>query len=360
MKSNDKPLPRKDYFGQNFGSDELRRAYILLVYLKDGHLFPKQIASRMHIKRQSLQYWIDKLVTNQLIYCTNPTARSFKQYKLTPGGQSFLSANEGTVKPTGKVTGENARFKCYIRNLENLQKFLQHPEYQFTQNNKELRNNIVYHGKIQGVDVTVRHAARVIEKVSLEMRSPQFSANTGNEAIYLMFNMMIRFQDYLDDKWKLDLTRLRLDSEHLELAWDSPYAQAVMTQTKGNPVKTPLFRINQSLPTLKPKEEWHNMDQLDKHIALPDVVDTLTKEVAELRTDMSQNDFKLNQLEQSIRSIAESASTIVANMKTTNQNTADLASKLTEFVNLFKSKNEQESGKIEPIPLNSSTKTIYG
>jgi DNA-binding MarR family transcriptional regulator len=359
MKKHDKAIPKKPSFGQNLGTESLRRAYMILIYLKESSYFPTQIASRIGIKRQVLQYWIRKLEDEGLVYCTNPESNKFKLYQVTPAGQSFIAANDGTVRPKGKVTGENSRFKCEIRNLGNLHKFLTHNEYRFKQNNTELKYNIVYHGKVGGVDVTVRHPARTIDHATMEIRSPQFSANSGNEAIYLMFNMMIRFQDWLDEKWQLNLSRLKLDSDHIELAWDSPYAKAKMTQTKGSPIRTPFFKINQSPPTLKPKEEWHDPDELDRHLLLPDIVDQIKKEVQELKTDNVETRYKIDQFEQSIRSLAESTKSIVEYSKNNDKNMADIATKLTELVNINKEKQGQPESKIEQKEISGDATRMF-
>lgn len=358
----EKSRNKKGFFGQKFSPDDLRRAYILLIYLSESSYFPSQIASKLGLSRQVVDYWIAKLEHEGLIFDRNPESNKYKLYGITPAGQNFLATNEGTVTPRGKVTNENARFKCDIRNLSNLSKFLLEKSYNFVQNNIELRNNIVYHGIVEGVHVTVRHPAARIDKATLEMRSPKFSANTGNEGVYLMFNMMMRFQDWLDERWHLDLSRIHLDSDHLELAWDSPYARAKMTQTKGNPVRTPLFNINQSPPSLKPKEEWHDPDELDRHIMLPDMVDSIRKEIEDMKTDGTSTSYKIDQLEMAVRSLAESMKMVAEASKTTDTNIANLATNLTEIAKSIQGKNNTEQGKPEQkeLPLNDSTKSIYG
>lgn len=338
---------KKGSFGQNFDPESLHRAYILLVYYRDGTLFPKQIAKRLKQKRQIIEYWTNKLLDQDLIYCTNPKSNKFKQYKLTPAGQTFLDTNESTVTKKGRVMVENARFKCYIRNQESFLPFIQFPEYEFKMKTDELRNNVVYHGKIGGVNVRIIHGARKIKNVTLEMTSPEFFGKTGHEANYVMYDSMLRFQSYLEDKWNLHLTPIKLDSEHVEYTWESPYAKEMMKRTRGNPVSTTGFRINQSPPSLKPKEEFHDYTELDRHLMLPDVVDQLRKEIDLIKQGSGAMNQRMDEFNNAVMSLAESTRSMAESSREMKTEMTNLTLKLTEVVTAIQGKNIVEQGKTE-------------
>lgn len=338
---------RKRSFGINFDPESLHRAYILLVYYRDGTLFPTQIAKRLKQSRGVIDYWTRKIEEQGLIYCTNPNANKFKQYKLTPAGQNFLDTNESTVTKKGRVAVENARFKCYIRNQENFLPFIQHPLYEFKMKSDELRNNVVYHGKVEGVNIRIIHGAKHINKVSMEMTSPEFYGNTGHEANYIMYDTMLRFQNFIDEKWKLDLSPIKLDSEHVEYTWESPYAKEMMKRSRGAPIATAGFRINQSPPSLKPKEEFHDYNELDRHLMLPDIVDLLRKEVESVKKDSSTMHERMDQFNNAVVSLAESTTSIAMATNEMKTEMTNLTVKLTEVVNAIQSKNMAEQSKIE-------------
>lgn len=356
----DKVKKERGSFGVEFSPNILRRACIIMIYLKDGQT-PVQVAKNMKVKRETLSYWISKLVYEGLIYCTNPQSNKNKQYKTTPAGESFLVANESTVKNEKPITTENARFKCYIRNKDNFLPFIQYTKYQFKQISS-LRNNVVYDGNVEGIHIRIIHGARHIENVTMLMIAPKFSGTSAKEAEFLMFRTMLQFQDYIDKKWNLDLSRITIDSTHVEYTWNSQFSKAMMTKHKGSPMKNEFFSINQSPPSLMPKEEWHDADEMDKHIILPDIVESVRKEVEEIRSDNYGTSYKIEQLENAVKNLAESTRSIAESGKMTNQNVSVIATKVTELVELIQGKKISDQGKIEEndIPLNDITKTMYG
>jgi DNA-binding MarR family transcriptional regulator len=348
----------KIYTGEvNFTTERYRRPYKILLYLKDGSHFPTQIAKRLGMKRETLAYWIRRLEDEGLCYCTNPNSNKFKQYKITPAGEKAIGLFDSTVPSDKKIEVQNARFKCYIRKQENFLPFIQNKDYQFRQSNKELRNNVVYHGKVEGVTITIIHGARKIDKLTMIMTSPSFYAKTAREGNYIMYQAMMQFQDYIDKKWNLDISRIEIDSEHVEFGLETPWASAMMTRTKGSPIKNSLFAVNQSPPSLRPKEEFHDAEIADKHLLLPFEVDRLQKKVDEIQGSKEELIYKVDQAMTSISSLTESISKLADHSKTTNESIANMATKLTELATAISGKNSAEKSKTgeEQIPAKDIT-----
>ena len=194
------------------------------------------------------------------------------------------------------------------------------------------------------------------------MTSPKFYAHTGKEAIYIMYKTMVEFQNFIDKQWNLHLSPIEVDSEHLELAWESPYAKAMMTKTRGSPITTPMFKINQSPPSLRPKEEWHDPEELDRHLLLPDIVDQLRKDVSTIDENYKQLNSKVDIISNAVISLVESTRIIANSTRETQTQLTILATKLTELVSVSQSKIGQGQGKTEekPSPLSKEAEKMFG
>lgn len=349
--------------GEKVASPNLRRAYLILIYLKDGNHFISQIAYRMKLHRKVVTYWIGKMEEQGLCYCTNPESNKYRQYKVTPAGENFLALNDSTVPRDKPIEVQNGRFKCYIRKQENFLKFVQHKPYHFTNKppGQELRNNIVYHGSVEGINITIIHGSVHIDKVTMIMTAPSFYAKTAKEGHYLMFKAMLEFQDFIDKQWDLDLSRMELDTEHVEYGFESPWARAYLTKSGGAPLKTNLFAVNASDPSKKAKEEYHNELDADRHYFLPDVVDRLRAEVSELHGSKEELVYKLDEASKTISILTESITTLTQSNKNTNESIANVAEKLTKLVDAISGKNNNTQGKKEEnnFPLNDITKNMY-
>lgn len=360
---------RKKFSGADKISTGLdRRAYLILWLIKDGRYATSQtqIAKRIGMKRRTLGHILKKMIQSQWIYCTNPKSNKFMQYRCTVLADKLLARYESNEQPQKRIGLENQRFKCYIRNKKRLQAFLNYDKYGFKRSDG-LKNNIVYDGNIEGVFVRIIHGAREIKDVTLLMISPLFYADSGLEGHFLLWDNIIKFQQYLDDTWQFDTTKIRVDNEHSEYTWNSPLAMAMMDATGGAPIRSRYMSLNASPPSKTPQQEHKSWLDLDEHLKVPMKIDDLKKEILSVKADHADLDYKISNLENNMTLITTDMHEIVKLHKTgTEQNkkiveTVDeLRKNFAEMTDILKGKNQPVQEKSAVMPLNESTKQIYG
>lgn len=345
-----------------------QRSIHILLYVKAGR-FPTQIAKGLGMKRETCQYQLDKLEQKKLIRCLNPESNKYKKYQLTEAGGKIVAEYDAHDKNKELVGVENARFTCVIHDLDNLRKFLDHKPLNFKRDETALRHNIVQDSNIQGVFVRVIYPAREMTHASLTMTSPLFYADTESEAHHLMWENIIKFQNYIDKQWNLGLGKLRFDEEHVEFTWASPYAQEVMESTHGSPIKLKGYKINKSPPTFQDREEFNKFEELGEHRALPKKVRDIQEKAILLQSSTDDIDYKVDQTLKTISEMVPLMSNFVDMQKSSkenilklSENVAVIAKNLNDLMSMIQGKNIQNQGKTEEkeFPLNSFSKSMYG
>lgn len=257
-------MTRKNSVLENYTSPYNTIKWRVLSCIEGGYFTNALILTRLKITKQRLQYWLTKLLDEELIVRSEHGI-----YKISPAGKILLG---GYIEQQNKslIRLENMRYRYPI--IEGLDEIVSSLDHYKAQN---LGNTKIHHGTYYGFTIRI-----------FESKNPSLEITCKQAHGYDIYEMMYKAKSSVESLAtvinEIDNVKLGIPKPAMQPEWAiaSPIAEHVLSLTGSSQITTPIGTYNRS--------KGRNADVETRDIRLAHEILLMPEMIRQIRQDLGE------------------------------------------------------------------------